>query len=137
MCPRGGWQTKGAKISKLDSNAFWFFTTFYASFGSGQCLCLFFAGSLTGEWNSRPCNPISMDIRNARNGGRLFRKEGKLFRVGQNGAGQYGVSFSFNKIITLTKADHRDILTKTIQPWPPPTGTHTHNRFRELESSTG
>ena len=51
-----------------------------------------------------------------RNGGRVTRRGGKLYRISRSGAGQYGSSsFSFHEILALTRSDYKEALVETIR----------------------
>ena len=120
-------RVKAVDTTLLIEDALWFFTTILAPHGDGCCLCLFFADSLAGEWQSHPGNPIFLDVRNARSGGRISRRGSKLYRISQSGVPQYGGSFSFYEILTLTRLEYSEILIKTVHPWPPNRGIHFYD----------
>jgi len=130
-------RVKAVDTTLLIEDAFWFFTTILAPHGDGCCLCLFFADSLTGEWQSHPCNPIFLDVRNARSGGRISRRGSKLYRISQSGVPQYGGSFSFYEILTLTRLEYSEILIKTVHPWPPNRGIHFYDYSGRYEVFDG
>lgn len=122
----------------FDGETFWFFTTLRAQAGDGMFLCLFYSDRINGEWQWHPCNPISMDVRNARCGGRVFRHNGKLVRVSQDCSGRYGSSFSFREIKTLTKTDYQEMLLQTVEPWSKSvSGTHTYDHCSKIEVIDG
>lgn len=111
----------------MDDGIFWFFTTIQAEAGDGMCLCLFHSERVDGEWNWHLASPISMDVRDARCGGRILSQNGKLIRVAQDCSGHYGRSFSFREIVTLTKTDYRESLLGKVEPWSKSFfGTHTY-----------
>lgn len=121
-----------------DGDTFWFFTTIQAARGDGMCLCLFYSDRIDGEWKWHPANPISLDVRDARCGGRIFRHNGKLIRVSQDCAGHYGRSFSFREIVTLTKTEYRESLLRTVEPWSKSFfGTHTYGSCGGFEVVDG
>jgi hypothetical protein len=122
----------------IDGDTFWFFTTLRAPVGDGMCLCLFYSDQIDGEWQWHPANPISMDVRDARCGGRVFRHDGKLFRISQDCSGRYGSSFSFREIVTLTKTEYRETLLRTVEPWSKSFwGTHTYDHCSNIEAIDG
>lgn len=53
-------------------------------------LHVFRADALCGPWTPDPDNPVVSDVRTARPGGRMWEKEGRLFRLAQDSAGRYG-----------------------------------------------
>ena len=122
----------------MDGHTFWFFTTLLAPTGDGACLCLFYSDQVDGEWHSHPANPISMDVRDARCAGRIFRDGEKVIRVSQDCSGKYGSAFSFREIIILTKTEYRETLLRTVAPWSESfCGTHTYDRCGSIEVIDG
>jgi hypothetical protein len=117
--------------------AFWFFTTLIAPAGQGICLCIFYSDRLDGEWQPHPYNPISMDSRHARAAGRIFRHNGKLFRLAQDCTGLYGKSFSFREIVALTRTDYAEVSVKTVLPPQPYEGAHAYDFCEGLEVIDG
>lgn len=116
---------------------FWFFTTIRSSHGRGLTLLLFYSHEPAGEWIYHPANPISMDIRNARSGGPIFRADGELFRVSQDGGVIYGHSFTLHRITKLTPTEFAQEPVVTIDPsWAPgQIGTHTYSTCTGLEAT--
>lgn len=53
-------------------------------------LHVFRADALCGPWTPDPDNPVVSDVRTARPGGRMWEKDGRLFRLAQDSAGRYG-----------------------------------------------
>jgi hypothetical protein len=122
----------------FENETFWFFSTLRAAAGEGMFLCLFYSDRIDGDWQWHPCNPISMDVRDARCGGRLFRHNEKLMRVSQDCSGRYGSSFSFREITTLTKTDYQENLLQTVEPWSKSfSGTHTYDHCSGIEVIDG
>ena len=115
----------------------WFFTTLQERRGHGVSLYLFFAESLTGEWQYHPANPISYDVRNARGAGRLFKREGKLIRPSQSGIIRYGYSFALNDIVMLTPSEYKERTILTVDPFEDLIATHTYNREGSIEAIDG
>ena len=122
----------------IAGDTFWFFTALQAPAGDGLCLCLFYSDRVDGEWQWHPASPISMDVRDARCGGRVFRHDGKLVRISQDCSGRYGSSFSFREIVTLTKTEYRETLLETVEPWSKSfSGTHTYDHCGSIEVIDG
>lgn len=122
----------------LHDGLWWFFTTL-AERGGNAKLMLFYADSLTGEWQYHPANPISSDIRRARAAGMIIRDGARLLRPSQDGAPAYGHSFSFNEILTLTRTEYRERVFREISPtWEKGLiGTHTYNSCPGFEIVDG
>jgi len=122
----------------IDGETFWFFTTLQAPAGDGMALCLFYSDRIDGEWQWHPANPISMDVRDARCGGRVFRQDGKLMRISQDCSGRYGSSFSFREIAAMTKTEYNETLLQTVEPWSKSfCGTHTYDHCSSIEVVDG
>ncbi|MGH9611521.1 MAG: glucosamine inositolphosphorylceramide transferase family protein [Bryobacteraceae bacterium] len=120
-------------------NGLWWFFTTLAERGGNAKLMLFYANSLTGKWQYHPANPISSNIRRARAAGRIIWDGSRLLRPSQDGAPAYGHSFSFNEILTLTKAEYRERVFREISPtWEKNLiGTHTYNSCPGFEVVDG
>ena len=119
----------------FDGERWWFFTCVEEPKGIvAQCL-LFSAGSLTGDWEAHPGNPISSDVRFARNAGAIFREQGKLFRPAQNCTGNYGRSMSLREIVTLNPDKYVERGALDISPDPSwrYIGMHTYNFHGDVE----
>ena len=72
-------------------------------------LFLFFADSpLTDRWIPHPLNPIVTDVKNARPAGRIFAKDGKIFRPSQDCSKFYGYGFDLNEISRLSVTDYQE-----------------------------
>lgn len=90
-------------------------------------LFLFVANTPIGPWLPHPMNPIVSDVRRARPGGRLFRRDGVLYRPGQNSAKTYGHSLAILEVTELTPERYTERLAYRIEPnWLPGIyGCHT------------
>lgn len=88
---------------------------------------LFSADRLDGEWKYHPQNPVSTDIRRARGAGRIFPRDGKLYRPGQDCSIRYGYALTLNEIVELTPDQYRERPGPVILPdwWPGLRATHT------------
>ena len=64
-----------------------------------------------------PLNPVVRDSRSARNGGRVFRRGGELYRIAQNNIhGIYGYGFSIQRIDRLSMADYAETTVDWVEP---------------------
>ncbi len=117
----------------------WFFTTVREPRGGAMVLLLFFADSLRGPWTSHPRNPISMDIRNARGAGAIFRDDGRLVRPSQDSSRTYGYGFSLQEIVTLSTEDYEERPIVKVRPdWDPGIhATHTYSHSGAIEAADG
>ena len=64
-------------------------------------LHLYSAERLTGAWLPHPSNPVKSDVRSARPAGRLFVRDGALYRPAQICAPLYGSGVSINRVLEL------------------------------------
>jgi len=71
---------------------------------------IFVADSLNGSFVEHPCSPFSSDLSNARNAGRIFCYEGKLFRPVQDNTNGYGKQVSIMAIDELSPETYRESL---------------------------
>lgn len=109
----------------------WMFVTIAAENNTTwDTLQLFYADDpLTDTWTPHPLNPVSLDVRNARMAGRIFRHDGGLIRPSQDSSHRYGYALNFNRITTLTPTEYSETRIDRLEP---PSGTniiavHTFN----------
>ncbi|MFN8411091.1 MAG: hypothetical protein U0Z26_01750 [Anaerolineales bacterium] len=109
----------------------WLFVTIAAENNTTwDTLHLFYADDpLTDTWTPHPLNPVSLDVRNARMAGRIFRHDGGLVRPSQDSSHRYGYALNFNRITTLTPTEYAETRIDRLEP---PAGTniiavHTFN----------
>ena len=123
----------------IDEGRYWFFVTLQDPRGLGMQLWLFSSNELTGEWTCHPANPLSMDVRNARGGGAIFRSNSKLYRPSQNCGQHYGYSFTLNEVTVLDSARYEEKPSVTVAPsWAPGlVATHTYSRLGSVEVIDG
>jgi hypothetical protein len=103
-------------------------------------LHLFFAETLTGEWQPHPQNPIVSDVRRARCAGRIFELNGALIRPAQDCALTYGHAVTFNRIDVMTPSDYAETVIGRLDPdWSPRlSATHTYgfnSRFEVVDGN--
>jgi len=120
----------------------WFFVPRVDPRGGGIHLWLFSAEEPTADWRSHPASPISMDVRNARGGGAIFRQGETLVRPAQDCSRVYGYSFSLNRIIRLTDDEYEEQPLRHVEPgsadWARDLiGTHSYARAPGVEVVDG
>lgn len=71
---------------------------------------------LSDNWTPHPKNPIVSDVRSARPAGRLFVRNGRIYRPSQNCAGHYGYGFNICEIVTLTETDYQEVVVERVEP---------------------
>lgn len=84
---------------------------------------------LEDKWISHPMNPIVSDVRYARPAGKVFIRDGKIYRPSQDCSGRYGNSFDINEIVTLTPDYYEEKQSTKVRPdWDTTLkGAHTYN----------
>jgi hypothetical protein len=120
-------------------NTWWLMTTTAAPDARSGSLLLFYSDAITGPWHFHPANPISTDIRNNRNAGRVFETNSRLVRPSQNCSGLYGRDLSLNQITELTKERYAERRLLTLEPdsSSPINGIHTYNWCSNVELIDG
>ena len=95
---------------------------------------LFWADRLDGPWQPHPCSPVRSDVRCARPAGRLFFKNGRLFRPAQDCSRRYGYAVVVNEVMTLSRTQYRERVVSQIEPnWRPDiVATHTLNHAANI-----
>ncbi|XWS08065.1 hypothetical protein CRYUN_Cryun41cG0046200 [Craigia yunnanensis] len=91
---------------------YWLFGSDHSSFGTknGQ-LEIWYSSSPLGPWKPHRKNPIYNIDRSlgARNGGRPFRYNGNLYRIGQDCGETYGRRLRIFKVEVLSSADYKEV----------------------------
>lgn len=84
---------------------------------------------LSDQWTGHPMNPVVTDVRIARPAGRIFIRDGKIYRPSQDCSGRYGNSFDINQILALTCEVYEEKRILKVKPdWDKALkGTHTFN----------
>jgi hypothetical protein len=118
----------------------WMFATVQDCGGSySDALHLWSAPGLLGPWKPHRRNPVLVDLATARPGGRVVRREHKLFRPFQDCRKGYGTALGLAEITRLDD-DHFEQRVETIlRPGPlwPGHRLHTLNRAGPLECIDG
>ena len=95
---------------------------------------VFHADTPLGPWTPNKRNPVKSDVRNSRPAGRLFSRDGKLFRPAQDCSNRYGYATVINEVIRITPDEFREKEVSRITPdwnrWI--VGTHTLNSAEDL-----
>ena len=90
----------------------------HPSVSTNDQLFLYYSDNLfSANWKPHPMNPIATHAGNCRPAGRIFQREGKLYRPAQNNASlQYGFGLNINEIETLTTEAYSERLVHSIHP---------------------
>ena len=100
-------------------NQWWLFTNISEPEGTFiyNELFLFYSDNLLSHnWNSHPMNPVISDIKRARSAGKIFERNGKLYRPSQSGNPRYGYGIKLNEIVVLTENDYLEKEISFIEP---------------------
>ncbi len=98
--------------------------------GGSTELYLYYSDDLfAGKWQGHPMNPVISDESNARCAGRLFFKDGILYRPSQDCSVRYGRALNLNRVTKLNREEYEEIRERVISPdWDKKLkGTHTIN----------
>ena len=81
------------------------------------------------RWIAHPRNPVVSDARSARPAGRLFVRDGRLFRPSQDCSGHYGRAFNICEVTQLTPLEYRErVVQRVAADWDQNiVSTHTFN----------
>lgn len=129
--------TKAADATLYEHGGRWWL---WANIAAGEGLStrdelfLFHADSpLSSEWTPHPLNPIVSDVRRARPAGRVFARDGRLYRPSQDGSVRYGWALNLNRIDTLTPTAYSEATVERVEPWNKDIlGVHTWNHAAGL-----
>lgn len=80
-------------------------------------LFLFYSDKLfSTDWTPHPLNPIVSDVKSARPSGRIFRKNGSIYRPSQNCSPHYGYGFNLCEIVVLNEREYRENVVVSVKP---------------------
>jgi hypothetical protein len=98
-------------------------------------LFLYCADSPLGPWRAHPKNPIVSDPRHARPAGKLYVKDGKLIRPGQDSSANYGGAIQLHQVNVISETEYQETTLARITPaWlPGALGTHTLNQSSKFQ----
>jgi hypothetical protein len=103
-----------------DDGCWWLFTNLcHDSFGDCCSELHVFSvdGPNLGAIEAHPLNPVVIDARTARGGGRVFRQDGRLHRASQNNLhGTYGYGLNIMEIDRLDMTGYAEHAVLTIEP---------------------
>jgi hypothetical protein len=128
-----------ATIHIAGDGMWWLFASVVEGPADPGVLHLFSAPSLDAAWTPHPANPIVTDPGRSRPAGRLYRRDGALYRPAQDGSRRYGGAVVLNRVEELTPAAYRETPAGRIEPdWMPGLlGTHTYTFDSRYECLDG
>ena len=100
------------------ANRWWMF----ANVAAGQSrafddeLHLFHAERFLGEWQPHVRNPVKSDVRSARPAGRLYSRDGILYRPAQICVPRYGSGLAIHRVERLTREEYVETQVERILP---------------------
>jgi hypothetical protein len=102
-------------------------------------LHLYYADDLLGDWRPHAANPVKSDARCARPAGRLFQRDGALYRPAQMAAPLHGAGVSINRVRRLSPQAYGEDEVERVLPTYPAglLGIHTLNRVGDLRVLDG
>jgi hypothetical protein len=117
--------------------SWWLFTNVRENSGALNWdeLYLFYSDDPTSNhWSAHPQNPIVSDTSSARPAGRLFKRNGQLYRPSQICQKRYGYGLKINKVITLSTSEYLEVEITSYKPgWSKNIiGLHTINEANNL-----
>ncbi len=123
----------------VEEGRLWLFAHVVEGHGDPGELRLHWADSLDGDFSPHPRNPIVTDPATARPAGRLFRRDGVLYRPGQDCSRRYGEAVVLNRVDALSPEDYRETPVARIEPdWMPGIdATHTYTFDSRYECCDG
>jgi len=94
---------------------------------------------MSDEWEPHPLNPVVSDCKAARPAGKLFERDGRLYRPSQNCSVRYGYGFNLSLIEELSETDYRESVVTRVRPnWQRNLiATHTFNEAEGLHMVDG
>jgi len=130
-------------VNAVDATVFyhnrkwWMFTNIIENEGASSWdeLFLFSSDALhSDKWQPHPQNPVVSDCKSSRPAGKVFCKNGAIYRPSQNCSVRYGYGFNISEITSLDEKSYREVLVSSVKPnWDKKiVGTHTFNRTNAL-----
>ncbi len=113
----------------------WLFAAEHDGGSSWDTLSLWYSKNLKGPWQPHKLNPVLVDARTARPGGKIISKNGRIIRPAQNCVNGYGTGLILKEITIL---DENNFAEHEIADLPPPVewgmvGVHTLNSGAGIE----
>jgi hypothetical protein len=116
-------------VASIDGRWWMFIAVTAPGASEAAALHLYSSSTPLGPWVPHRRNPVKVDVRGARPGGRVFKMHGRYYRVGQDGAPTYGSGLRVFAIDQLDDTTFRETEVSRITPrWRPGlVGAHTLN----------
>jgi hypothetical protein len=142
------WELAATPIQGLDiadpcvirhDGRWWLFAA-VAEFGcpGWEDLHVFWADDLVGPWHPHAQNPVVSDVGEARPGGRMFVRDGRLHRLAQDSAGGYGSGLRLCVVDELSPTRYRQRMVAALDPFKfGMNGVHAYDFTDEFETIDG
>ena len=95
-------------------------------------LHIFHADHFLGEWRPHERNPVKSDVRASRPAGRLYWRNGALYRPAQICVPDYGSGLALHRVLRLTPHEYAERQVERVLPGAQLLGLHTVNCAGEL-----
>jgi hypothetical protein len=128
-------RSRGREAPSMETDTRWWM---FANLGNEEAgfddeLHLFSSDRLLGDWKPHGANPVKSDVRSSRPAGRLFARDGHLYRPGQICTPIYGSGVALHRVTQLSPERFTEDEERRIVPRDPEIlGMHTINRAGEL-----
>jgi hypothetical protein len=114
------------------SNLWWMFTAMPEKTEALPKVKLFLYYSMnlfSEDWHPHPQNPVIDEFSGPRPAGKIFMKNGKIYRPAQDSSKGYGTGIFINEITRLSTDEYEEIRVESIQPnWNKKIiGAHTYS----------
>ncbi len=123
-----GWRMSDPTLHEDENGRWWLFVLAHEHQRAPGSLFVFMADTPLGPWRPHPGNPVQCDIRYARPGGRLFRRDGRLLRPGQDCSRRYGGALWLMEVVELTAERYREAPYRRLDPLDLPGNLCLHHR---------
>ena len=123
-----------ATILEKDNLLWMFLNTVDGGTSLNDKLSIYYSDDLFGDWKPHKQNPVKVDVRSTRPGGKIINWNNELYRPGQDCSARYGYGITFNKMVKLSVDDYSEEKVARILPtWMPNIcGVHTVNFCDDL-----
>ena len=114
------------------NNLWWLFTTLKDN-GNAYKLFLYYSDNLFGEFISHSMNPVKLDYRSARNGGKIFMYKNEIYRPSIDYSEKHQGAITINRIVSLTKESFEEEIAYTIKPFRETEYNHKLHTFSVVD----
>jgi hypothetical protein len=127
-----------ATFHRAEDGRWWMFVSLFPGESrfveGGDELHIYHADDFLGPYKPHAGNPVNSDVRNARPAGRLYTRNGVLYRPSQIGVPIYGAGISINQVLKLTPEEFIEKEVEQVHPQHPKNvvGMHTLNSAGRL-----